>query len=152
MVITPLTNHQRCGPPSMVLRMRLGDVWLHRKEVQSRRDAGYTATSMATMSRRSFDSTCRRPTGARKSGKAFAGHGFPEGGDFFDFSIKFRDGQEAESIRTEVESLADSIPVWNEIDSKPDTRERTAVLVRLSEVTRKAVRWLWQDRIAIGKV
>ena len=73
--------------------------------------------------------------------------GMSEGGDIVDL-IKHRGG-DVEPIRAEVEALADKAtatkPTLAPIDGAP-------VIVRLSDVVARKVRWLWDSRIPPGRI
>ena len=86
------------------------------------------------------------------------GEGFPKGGDFHDFANDFRDGQDAENIRAEVEALADAAPIQqvepvkDAATADADAGGASPVLVCLADVTREPIRWTWRGRIPRGKI
>ena len=56
--------------------------------------------------------------------------------------------------REDLVALVKASPLWSEASQseRPAASETGAVVVRLSEVTPVPVRYLWQDRIAVGKL
>jgi len=83
--------------------------------------------------------------------------GLPEGGDFVEF-LEVRDSQTEDEIQGEVEALvARTAPVvaafpLSSPNGPNDRADSTPVLIRMSEVEPKALRWLWPGRVPSGKV
>jgi hypothetical protein len=83
--------------------------------------------------------------------------GFSKGGDFFDFQAEYRDGQAAETIRAEIESLADAAKRVESAglvkgDASHDATGGAPVLTCLADVEARRVNWLWLRRIALGRI
>jgi len=72
--------------------------------------------------------------------------GLPKGGDIHDW-LEAHDATEPDSLRAAIESLANTTPLVNasEIIGGP-------VLQCLADVEPVAVRWLWPDRIPLGRI
>jgi len=73
--------------------------------------------------------------------------GLPKHGDIVEFvAMRRAEGKTDSEIRAEIETLADSAPVY----STPPLV--APVLVRVSDVKPQCVRWMWPGRIALGKL
>ena len=75
--------------------------------------------------------------------------GLPPGGDIHDYITAQRaGGVKDETIRAEVEALAEAakpVDLANAVSGAP-------VMVRLADVEPEVVEWLWQGRVALGKL
>ncbi|MBE3071205.1 MAG: AAA family ATPase, partial [Planctomycetes bacterium] len=77
----------------------------------------------------------------------------PAGGDIVDF-IAAHDAHDVDEIRAEIVALADAAPAYNpaEEPEEPAADGPAPVLVCVADVPPERLRWLWQDRIPLGKV
>jgi len=73
----------------------------------------------------------------------------PPKGDAVEF-IESRDAKTSEEIHEEIETLANAAPDCESVEEEDDVRQ--PVLIRVSDVERKPVDWLWKYHIAIGKI
>ncbi|MFH1110133.1 MAG: AAA family ATPase [Planctomycetota bacterium] len=90
--------------------------------------------------------------------------GLNEAEDLHDFINEHRDSRRADEIKAEIVALIASTPVYDAPNvpearvalGKPSServpRERSPVVRCVADVKPETVEWLWQDRIAIGKV
>jgi hypothetical protein len=73
--------------------------------------------------------------------------GMPEGGDMADFVV--HRGGDLDAIRADVETLADKATATT---PKPAPIDGAPVIVRLSDIEPREVRWLWEGRIPRGRL
>jgi hypothetical protein len=73
--------------------------------------------------------------------------GLPPGGDVVDY-VDARDSMDDADIAASIRALADAAP-WMDA---PEPAAPHAVAVRVSDVRQRPVEWLWQSRIALGKL
>jgi hypothetical protein len=82
--------------------------------------------------------------------------GAKEGDDLFDYLQDMRDGDWQE-IRTTLDTLVDGVP-WLSLEQLPEkiitTPQETSgpMLTVLSEVKPEAIQWLWEGKLALGKL
>ncbi len=79
----------------------------------------------------------------------------PDGGDAADY-IEARECADPDDIRRSIEALAEAAPLWTPPAEAPtkEAEELTSapVLVNLGDVVAQPIRWLWPNRIPIGKL
>jgi len=80
--------------------------------------------------------------------------GLPEGGDIVNY-IEAHDAQNPEDIRREIDALADAAPEVAAAETPSAASDGPAavpILVCMADVKPEPLRWLWPNRIPLGKV
>jgi len=78
--------------------------------------------------------------------------GLRQSGDIVDF-LEDRDAQDAKDVRGEIENLIDKTAPWAPTAGGPeDEAGDVPVYVWLNDVKSIAIRWLWPDRVPLGKL
>jgi len=79
--------------------------------------------------------------------------GLPPKGDIVDY-LDAHDAQDSETLRRQIEALADAAPEWKPTADAPlpDADECQPILVCLADVKAVPVKWLWPGRIPLGRI